>query len=133
MVVENNEFNLSASALHHSKSVLLKAVGKQIYKLRKERSMTGKELAILLNVSQQQISRYECGVCNITIDTLMVILHALNVPLKEFFEQVFLNVVESDKVIGAEYCQLFELSDKFDGLKSQLSTLNRYNKSNLWG
>ncbi|EMI5492259.1 helix-turn-helix transcriptional regulator [Providencia stuartii] len=133
MVVENNELNLSEPALHHSKSVLLKAVGKQIHKFRKERSMTGKELANLLNVSQQQISRYECGVCNITIDTLMVILHVMNVSLKEFFEQVFLNIVESDKIVGAEYCQLFELSDKFNVLKNQLNTLSRYNKSNLWG
>lgn len=75
--------------LDDSRTVFTKAIGKEIHKLRKERSMTGKDLAKLVNVSQQQISRYECGVCNITIDTLIVILNALDVSLTDFFNQVF--------------------------------------------
>ncbi|MDE5308727.1 helix-turn-helix transcriptional regulator [Providencia stuartii] len=83
--------------LDDSRTVFTKAIGKEIHKLRKERSMTGKDLAKLVNVSQQQISRYECGVCNITIDTLIVILNALDVSLTDFFNQVFFTGIRKGK------------------------------------
>lgn len=80
-----NAVQISENKFNNSRTVFTEAIGKEIHKLRKERSMTGKELARLVNVSQQQISRYECGVCNLTIDTLIIILNALDVPLTDFF------------------------------------------------
>lgn len=37
---------------------------------RKEKKMTGKQLAVLMNISQQQISRYEIGITSITLEQL---------------------------------------------------------------
>lgn len=126
MQVSENKFN-------NSRTVFTEAIGKEIHKLRKERSMTGKELAHLVNVSQQQISRYECGVCNLTIDTLIIILNALDVPLTEFFNQVFMRVFESEKKVCVQYHNVFYSIDQSEELKKQLETFGRYNKNNLWG
>ncbi|ROR60343.1 UNVERIFIED_ORG: helix-turn-helix protein [Providencia alcalifaciens] len=54
-------------------------VGKLIKRKRIERGLTGKELALMLNISQQQVSRYECGANRITIDNIVKISHLLNV------------------------------------------------------
>lgn len=40
--------------------------------------MTGKQLAKLLNISQQQVSRYEIGITSITLDQLEQFLKILN-------------------------------------------------------
>ncbi|EOY9125919.1 helix-turn-helix domain-containing protein [Providencia stuartii] len=116
--------------LDDSRTVFTKAIGKEIHKLRKERS---KDLAKLVNVSQQQISRYECGVCNITIDTLIVILNALNVSLTDFFNQVFLQVFEKEKKICVQYHNVFSSTDQSEELKKQLEIFSRYDQTNLWG
>ncbi len=88
-----------------------KAIGKEINRFRKNKSMTGKELARLLNVSQQQISRYECGVCCITVDTLIIILDILNVSIDEFFKQVYLNVFDSEEPAAKNFFHQFVLMD----------------------
>ncbi|EKT60740.1 helix-turn-helix domain-containing protein [Providencia burhodogranariea] len=45
-------------------------VGKEIRKRRKKLGLSGIELAELIGISQQQISRYERGECNITLENL---------------------------------------------------------------
>lgn len=90
-----------------SKSIFMAAVGKEIFRLRKKRGLTGKELAEKLNVSQQQISRYERGVCNINVDTLFVILHELDCSLSNFFSSVYLNINDTEKDVSTHYINLF--------------------------
>ncbi|MBQ0634217.1 helix-turn-helix transcriptional regulator, partial [Proteus mirabilis] len=51
---------------------------------RKEVGLTGQDLAIILNVSQQQISRYENGTTNITVTLLNKILMILDSSWSEF-------------------------------------------------
>ncbi len=51
---------------------------------RKELGLTGQDLAIILNVSQQQISRYENGTTNITVTLLNKILMILDASWSEF-------------------------------------------------
>ncbi|EPF6009017.1 helix-turn-helix domain-containing protein, partial [Proteus mirabilis] len=50
----------------------------------KELGLTGQDLAIILNVSQQQISRYENGTTNITVTLLNKILMILDSSWSEF-------------------------------------------------
>ncbi|HHR5807807.1 TPA: helix-turn-helix domain-containing protein [Providencia alcalifaciens] len=45
-------------------------VGAFLRKSRKEKNMTGKQLAKLIGISQQQISRYEIGITSITLEQL---------------------------------------------------------------
>ncbi|ENG7538049.1 helix-turn-helix transcriptional regulator, partial [Providencia stuartii] len=47
-------------------------IGRMLKSYRRRTGLTGSELAKKINVSQQQISRYENGVNNITFDKLII-------------------------------------------------------------
>ncbi len=85
------------------KTIFTKIVGQEIYRIRRSQGITGKALAQQLNVSQQQVSRYERGVCHITIDTLILMLSILNISIDEFFKKVYSNLFESQKEIELQY------------------------------
>ncbi|AGS59991.1 helix-turn-helix domain-containing protein [Proteus mirabilis] len=55
--------------------------------------MTGAELGKLLNISQQQISRYERGINKIPIDILFHILNIFDISISDFFEKVSKRVI----------------------------------------
>lgn len=78
---------------YRDKTVMAKVIGMEIYRLRKARGMTGTQLAKILQVSQQQVSRYERGVCHITVDALVLILDALHISMAEFFKRVYLSSI----------------------------------------
>ncbi|EMI5492701.1 helix-turn-helix transcriptional regulator [Providencia stuartii] len=66
-------------------------VGKEIRRRRKKLGLSGIELADLIGVSQQQISRYERGECNITLGNLLNLAKALETDLICFFnDDIFL-------------------------------------------
>ena len=95
--------------------------GSFLRKARKEKNMTGKELARLMNVSQQQISRYETGKTNLTLDQLSLLL-------------VFLDKTWSDviKVIQEEY----DRDSKYIKNSHNYTSLSKYlvnNKFNCSG
>ncbi|WP_272663220.1 MULTISPECIES: helix-turn-helix domain-containing protein [unclassified Providencia] len=90
-----------------SRQKLSQAIGHQIYLTRKLYGLTGKELGDKLGVSQQQISRYERGICRIDIDVLVCFLNELNMSLNEFFINVSLNLKEISPRIYEEFHSLF--------------------------
>nr|ELR5042322.1 helix-turn-helix transcriptional regulator [Providencia stuartii]ELR5084508.1 helix-turn-helix transcriptional regulator [Providencia stuartii] len=90
-----------------TKQYLSQAVGRQIYLTRRSRGLTGKELADKLNVSQQQISRYERGVCRINIDMLIYLLNQLGEPLDSFFHNVSIILKEYSPKSYEEFHALF--------------------------
>ncbi|WP_307730227.1 helix-turn-helix domain-containing protein [Proteus mirabilis] len=51
------------------------------------------ELGKLLNISQQQISRYERGINKIPIDILFHILNIFDISISDFFEKVSKRVI----------------------------------------
>lgn len=55
--------------------------------------MTGAELGKLLNISQQQISRYERGINKIPIDILFHILNIFDISISDFFEKVSKRII----------------------------------------
>ncbi|MBW5405324.1 helix-turn-helix domain-containing protein [Morganella morganii] len=71
-----------------AKYPIAKAIGEKIKKLRKERGLTGTDLAIILKISQQQISRYERGTSRIDIDTLIYISSLFKVDINYFFDEL---------------------------------------------
>lgn len=83
------------------------ALGVEISRLRRERSLTGKELGKLIGVSQQQISRYENGVCDMPFITLCKLLHSLNVSLDDFFYLVSSELKCNSPVLYEKYQNLF--------------------------
>lgn len=74
------------------KSKVLLVMGDEIKKVRKNKKLTGTQLASLIDVSQQQISRYERGCDNMKINTLLSILSILGISPNEYMKNVFEDV-----------------------------------------
>ncbi len=62
------------------------AIGLNILHYRKEQGMTQEQLAERCNLSRNYIQRIETATSSCTLDTLMTIAEALNIPLKKLFE-----------------------------------------------
>lgn len=73
---------------HHSRfinsDIFNKKIGCFIKSKRKRMDITGKDLGVMLNISQQQVSRYENGITKITVTMLNDILNILDVSWEEF-------------------------------------------------
>lgn len=61
-------------------------IGKRLRELRKERQLSLEKVGELLDVSGQQISRFEKGVHKLNASQLYVVARALGVPLSWFFQ-----------------------------------------------
>jgi transcriptional regulator with XRE-family HTH domain len=60
-------------------------LGLKIKTLRKERSITMRELALTSKVSASLISKIEAGIVSPTVMSLQKLLNAMNIDLQEFF------------------------------------------------
>jgi transcriptional regulator with XRE-family HTH domain len=60
-------------------------IGAAIRQRRRELTLSQEGLAVRLNVSYQQIQRYESGKTGISVENLQLIAHALAVPIDYFF------------------------------------------------
>jgi transcriptional regulator with XRE-family HTH domain len=63
-----------------------KNIGENIRRIRKQRSLTLKELADTVEIEKSNLIPIEKGRVNVTISTLYKLAKALNVEVKEFFE-----------------------------------------------
>ncbi len=78
---------LSFYSRHHMKNnILSNRVGCFLRKARKDKNLTGKDVAKLINVSQQQVSRYETGMTSLTLDQLDQYLIVLDKKWIELFK-----------------------------------------------
>lgn len=59
--------------------------GKVIKRIRKKKGITGIELATKLDISQQQMSRYERGINKLSIDVIFDILAVLDTSFEKLF------------------------------------------------
>ncbi|KPD03066.1 helix-turn-helix domain-containing protein [Moellerella wisconsensis] len=64
------------------------AVGQKIKSLRKSQGYTVFQLAKEIDISEQQLFRYERGVNRIDIDCLVKVLKILDVNMGDFFEDI---------------------------------------------
>jgi transcriptional regulator with XRE-family HTH domain len=64
------------------------AIGKRLRQLRTERGLTQTQLGDMLDVSFQQIQKYEKGTNRIGSGRLWVISRLLNAPITYFFEDL---------------------------------------------
>lgn len=65
--------------------VTSREIGKRIKCRRRELSLTQEELSTRLDVSYQQIQRYESGKDRLNVEKLQAIANALSVPASFFF------------------------------------------------
>ena len=61
-------------------------LGERIRELRKSRGLTQEQLAELIDVEQKHVSRLELGKSFPTIERLERLAHALDIPLRDFFD-----------------------------------------------
>ena len=61
-------------------------LGERIKELRKEQGLTQIELAEKCDISRTYMQKIETAACSCTLDTLIDIAEALNIPLKKLFE-----------------------------------------------
>ena len=85
-------------------------VGLFLKKVRQEKNLTGTQLAQLINVSQQQISRYETGASSMSLDQVNNILKVLDRRWIELIYHID-NVAENAKSIELKQNKLF-IQDK---------------------
>lgn len=72
--------------------------GSVLKKKRKELGISGLELAKRLNISQQQVSRYERGVNKMSLDMLLNISIALNVPMDNLISNIMSEVKKNHSI-----------------------------------
>ena len=70
------------------------AVGQKIKSLRKSQGYTVFQLAKEIDISEQQLFRYERGVNRIDIDCLVKVLDVLGINIGNFFEDVMGGMVD---------------------------------------
>lgn len=71
-----------------------KEIGGRIKKRRMELKMSQEELAEMLNVTYQQVQRYENGTSKLNVEKIQIISEALSVPLSYFFESYKTKIAE---------------------------------------
>ncbi len=62
-----------------------KTIGKNLMRLRKHIGLSREEIAALLNVSYQQVQKYEQGINRFPIESLFLLQKFYNVPYEYFF------------------------------------------------
>lgn len=86
--MQNTIFN-SSSILEDRKNitnVVAKNIGRKIKRLRQEYKISGADLARVIGISQQQLSRYENGLSDISTSKIMLISIYFNVDVVFFFK-----------------------------------------------
>lgn len=76
------------------------AVGQKIKALRRAQGFTVFQLAKEIDISEQQLFRYERGVNRIDIDCLVRVLKVLDVNMGEFFSEVLQDDTLVDESTG---------------------------------
>ncbi|BCS53642.1 helix-turn-helix domain-containing protein [Geobacter sp. SVR] len=71
--------------MHNQRIISNCEIGATIRRRRHELALSQEELAAMLNVTTQQIHRYESGKDRISVEKLQIVARSLSVPLTYFF------------------------------------------------
>ncbi|HFF8521775.1 TPA: helix-turn-helix domain-containing protein [Providencia rettgeri] len=85
-----DEFVNSVSILNDRENIthfIARCIGRKIRQLRNKYNLSGSELANVIGISQQQLSRYENGLNDISVSKLMLISIYFNIDASFFFEK----------------------------------------------
>ena len=105
-------------------------VGHHIRLARQMRKMTQGQLAERINLTFQQVQKYERGSNRVSVSTLVLIAQALTVPVSYFFEGLQVNATPADKsgpALSAEGWEIAALVTGIShrGLRRRLLSLAR--------
>lgn len=81
--MQNKDIMLKTQYAHH--------IGQTLKSLREGRGYTQKKIADVLNVSFQQIQKYETGSNRLPIESLLILKQFYDIPFDDFFAAIVLN------------------------------------------
>lgn len=87
---------------------ILRFVGSRIREIRCLNCMTTKNLSTLIGVSQQQLSRYECGVNNISANIIYRLVVVLKCDVGYFFPDKDKHQELTFDNYGSDYFSIFD-------------------------
>lgn len=90
-----------------------KLIGQRIQQKRKEFGYSAEKLSEIINLSQQQLSRYERGASKINVNHLIDIALFFKTPIEWFFQ----DCIPSNVI--AENLNELELNQKWDSLSTE--------------
>lgn len=79
------------------KIITSKEIGEKIKKRRRELKLSQEELAELLDVTYQQIQRYENGTNKLNVENIQMVAEALSAPLSFFFDSYTSPLITEEK------------------------------------
>ena len=79
------------------KIITSKEIGEKIKKRRRELKLSQEELAEILDVTYQQIQRYENGTNKLNVENIQMVAEALSMPLSYFFESYNSPLITEEK------------------------------------
>ena len=102
--------------MHEPKIVTSREIGEKLRKRRQTVGLSQERLAEILNVSYQQVQRYENGTNKLNVENLQLIAQALTVPVAYFFQEEHSDpsVAESGPVYESEEKSLIRHFRKID-------------------
>lgn len=102
-----------------------KEIGRRIKEFRKQQDLTQSELAERINVSFQQVQKYEQGQTRITLQRLCSIAEALELPISLFLEEErTLKVSEDPAAYSSGEKLLFRLTAEEASFLKQFRKIN---------
>lgn len=96
-----------------------KNIGELLRKIRKEKGLSQMELAERLDISYQQIQKYEKGISNLSASRLMEIAKVLGVSISAFFPSENMIVSDEEKAYGTMTNEETILLDFFRKIKDK--------------
>ncbi|SPY76327.1 helix-turn-helix domain-containing protein [Providencia rustigianii] len=74
-------------------------LGNHLRKARVSKGLSGQELAGIIQLSQQQISRYELGINKLSLDKLIEIAIFLDIDINEITKMIINNLNGKEKLL----------------------------------
>ena len=98
-----------------------KEIGEKIKKRRRELKLSQEELAEILDVTYQQIQRYENGTNKLNVENIQMVAEALSVPLSYFFDSYASTVITEEKLphLSSKEKNLLKLFKKIKDSRSK--------------
>lgn len=78
-------------------------IGERLRFFREKKGVTVNKLANLAGISQSAVREIELSTRNPTIETLELLCNALDIPLKDFFDDGLVDSFRDDELLGAVY------------------------------
>ncbi len=80
--------------MQRTKIITSREIGETIKKRRKELGISQERLAEILDVSYQQVQRYESGANKLNVENIQLVANVLSLPLSSFFTTGYEQKVE---------------------------------------